>query len=159
MTTTEAEAKELIREFTEELNAGNYDALDGFFVEDYSERYDNRTVGELVQEERDRGEAFVDKHEDLDGILTDTDERDGQHLNAWYTVTGTHEREFLHLPPTGHQVEHPFIRTFVIEDGHITRYRMVFTLGFLLDLGLDWETLTEEVDMQQYLISPKEVRD
>lgn len=159
MATTEADARELIREFTDELNAGNYDALAAFFADDYEDRYDNRSVDEAVQEERDRGEAFADKNEEIDGILVDTDDREGQHLNAWYTVTATHDGEFLHLPPTGNRVEHPFVRTFVVEEGEITRYRKVYTLGFLLDLGLDWETLTDEVEMGPYLTSPERARE
>lgn len=154
---TEDEAKDLIRELTGELNAGNHDALGEFLADDYDELYDNdETVGELIGEERRRAEAFAGKHEELDVILTDTEWEEGEHLEAWYDVTGAHEGEFLDIPPTGTEVEFPLLRTFVIEDGCITRYRLVYTLGFLLDLGLDWETLTAAVDIREYLTSPKE---
>lgn len=29
-------------------------------------------------------------------------------MNAWYTVTGTHDGEFVRIPPTGHEVDFPF---------------------------------------------------
>lgn len=156
MSTTEADAKELVREFTDELNAGNYDGVEELFADGYNELYDNEeTVSERIQNARDRDEAFADKHEDLDVILTDTDWDDGQRLEAWYDVTGTHEGEFINIPPTGNEVKFPLVRMLVIEDGRITRYRVAYTLGFLLDLGVDWETLTDEIDLQHYLTSPK----
>lgn len=157
MQATEDGARELVRELTEALNAGEYDALEEFLADDYDELYDNdETVSELIEEERQRGEAFRDKHEELDAILTDTEWTDGVRLEAWYDVTGIHAGEFISVPPTGNEVEFPLLRTLVIEDGSITRYRLVYTLGFLLDLGLDWEAFTEEVDVQQYLTSPEE---
>lgn len=157
MSSTE-EAKDLIRAFTEELNAGNYDAIEEFFADDYNDQYDNaeEPVSELIEEEQKRAEAFAEKHEDLDVILTDTEWDEGARLDVWYDVTGVHEGEFISIPPTGNEVEFPLLRMFTIEDGQITRYRLGYTLGFLLDLGLDWETLTEEVDIQQYLTSPEE---
>lgn len=72
-----------------------------------------------------------------------------------FETRSTHEGTF-HLPTTGAQVEFPLLETFVVEDGHRTRYPVVCTLGFLLDLGLDWERLTEEVDMRAFLTSPAE---
>lgn len=150
------QATDLIRAFTEELNGENYDAVKTYFADDYVELHDNdgEPVSELVQAERERAEAFADKHEAIDVILTDRDGDRGKQFDVWYTVTGTHDGEFLNLPPTGTDVEFPLLRVITVEDGRVTRYRVVYTLGFLLDLGLDWQTLTDEVDMQQYLTSP-----
>lgn len=160
MTTTEAEAKELVREFTATVNAGNYDALREFFADGYAELYDNdtnETVDEIIEEERNRANAFSDKHEEIDTILTDTDFPDGIHFDAWFTVTGTHDGEILNLPPTGNEVQFPLVRFMTIEDGDIVRYREGLTLGFLLDLGLDWESLTEDIDMEQFMTTPEAV--
>lgn len=155
MSTTVDDARELIRAFTEELNDGNVGAVEAFFADGYDERHDNdETVAERIEREQERNEAFDDKQEVIDAVQIDIDWEDGVHLTVWYTVTGTHAGEFLHLPPTGTEVEFPLVRTFVVETGSITRYRVVYTLGFLLDLGLDWERLTEEVDMATYLTSP-----
>lgn len=158
MSDSEDAATDLIRELTTELNAGHYEAVADFFVADYVDRFDNESVQEILRKERERDEAFAEKHEAIDTILTDTDHTDGTQLSVWYTVTGTHEGEFLHLPPTGNQVEFPLLRVVTIEDGQITRYRLVYTLGFLLDLGLDWEQLTEQVNTQQFLTSPDAAR-
>lgn len=155
MTTTVDDARELIRTFTAELNDRNYGAVEEFFADGYDGRHDNdEPVAERLEREQERGAAFEGKHEAIDAVQVDTDWEDGVHLTVWYTVTGTHTGEFLHLPPTGTEVEFPLVRTFVVEDGRITRYRVVYTLGFLLDLGLDWERLTAEVDMATYLTSP-----
>lgn len=155
MSTTIDEARELVRTFTGELNDGNYGAVEAFFADGYDERHDNdETVAERLEREQERSEAFDDKHEAIDAVQVDTDWEDGVHLTVWYTVTGTHSGEFLHLPSTGTEVTFPLVRTFVVEEGRVTRYRVVYTLGFLLDLGLDWERLTEEVDMARYLTSP-----
>lgn len=158
MTATEAEAKELVRDFTETLNAGNYDALGEFFADEYNELYDNdeaETVGEIIEAERTREAAISNKHEEIDVILTDTEFGEGTHLDTWYTVTGTHDGEILNLPPTGNDVKFPLYRFVTIEDGEIVRYRQSYTIGFLLDLGLDWQSLTEEVDMEQYMTTPE----
>lgn len=151
------EAKELIREFTDALNAEKYDAVEAFFADDYDELYTNEQepVRELLAEERERAEAFTDKVEEVDAIYTDTEWDEGEQFNVWYTVTGTHDGAFLDLPPTGTDVEFLLLRILTVEDGQITRCRVVYTLGFLLDLGVDWQTLTDEVDVQQYLTSPE----
>lgn len=156
MSTTTDDARELIRRFTRELNAGNYATVEAFFADEYDEQHDNdETVAELLEWERERSEAFADKHEEIDRFQVDLEWEDGEHLAVWYTVTGTHAGEFLNVPPTGTRVEFPLLRTFVVEDARITRYRVVYTLGFLLDLGLDWERLTGEIDLEAYLTTPE----
>ncbi|MFB6217756.1 MAG: ester cyclase [Halobacteriaceae archaeon] len=160
MSTTE-EADELVRELTDAVNAGDYDAIEGLFADGYGELWDNaeyESVDELLAQERERADAFEGKHEEIDTVLVDTGGSDGVHLDAWYTVTGTHVGEFINIPPTGNEVEFPMARILVVEDGEITRYRLLYTLGFLLDLGLNWDALTDEVALDQYLTTEEEAR-
>lgn len=141
------------------MNAGNYDALKAFFADDYCELYDNdedETVDEIIEAERKPEAAFSNKHEEIDVILTDTEFGEGTHLNAWYTGSGTHDGEILNVPLRGNEVEFPLYRFVTIEEDEIVRYRQSYTIGFLLDLGLDWQSRTEEVDMERHMTTPEE---
>lgn len=152
-----AAADELVRAFTAAVNAGNYDALREFFVDDYHDRFDNAVepIDEIIEKERERAAAFSNKHEALDVILTDPGFDEGTHLEVWYEVTGTHDGDILSLPPSGNDVTFPYLRFITLQDGEIVRYREGYTLGFLLDLGLDWDALTDEVDLAPYMTTPE----
>lgn len=162
MPTSQDDAIALIEEYTEELNAGHYDSLDQFFVDDFDERDENaQTVVEILEQERDWAETFRDKHEETDEILTPVEDRDEVSLAVWYSVTGTHTGVATGIPPTGNEVKFAFSRRFEFQDGNITRYGMgkiTMTIGFLLELGLDWMTLTDEVDVEANMTSPEQAR-
>jgi len=157
---TDDTAETVVRTFTDRVNSGDYDALADLFASDYHTHHDNdddhaESVGEICSQERDRAAAFAEKHEELTDVLVDADwDGPGRKLETWYDVTGTHTGEFLGLPPTDNDVRFHLVRNFIVVDGAITRYRVIYTLGFLLDLGLHWEALTDEVDMERYLETP-----
>lgn len=159
MPTSQEDGIALMEEFTEELNAGNVDSLDEFFADDYDEREDNKeSVAELLAEERKRADAFSDKYEEINQLWTPVEDSDGTTLEVWYDVTGVHTGEFIGIPPTQNEVEFLVARIVEIRNGKITSYTQGQTLGFLLDLGLNWNALTDEVDLAQYLTTPEEAR-
>lgn len=148
-------AETLIRSFTADINAGDFGAIERYFADGYLDRHDNdEGVDELIDAERERYDAFPDKHEEIDVILEGSQRQGDAHLEVWYMVDGSHQGSFLNLPATGNEVTFPLLRNLLIDDGRITRYRVVYTLGFLLDLGVDWEALTDTVEMDRFLTSP-----
>lgn len=157
MTQRESDAIALVREFSEDVNEGNFDALAEYFPDDYGDRYDgNVSVDGIISDERERAQAFEDKHEELDEILLAQNDDDGVDIEAWYTVSGTFVEEILSIPPTGNDVRFPLYRINRVEDDLITRHRVGNTIGFILHLGLNWGQLTEEVDLEQFMTTPEE---
>jgi len=157
MSTTEEENAALIRALTEELNAGNFDAIeDDYLVDGYGEGDGRPTAGELVGTERARREAFPDWHEEIRTLTTD-----GSEVVAIYDVTGTHEgsasqedpyryRSVVYtMPPTGEEIVFALIRRFEVEDGITWWESMQTPLTMLVELGLDWEAF--ESDLPAYL--------
>lgn len=157
MTTTETRNAELVRDVTEELNAGNVDALTEYLVDGYGEGEDKPTADELIRAEKARHEAFPDWTEEIMSLTTD-----GKEVTAIYDVTATHEgsadyedtyryRSIVYtMPPTGEEMMFALIRRFEIEDGQITLWESMQTpLTMLVKLGLDWERFVE--DLPEYL--------
>lgn len=157
MTGNESDAIALIEEFTEAVNVGNYDSLDQFFSDGYDELEDTEsTIAELKENERERAAAFSDKHEEFEKMLTPVEDTEGVEFHAWFRVTGTHVGEYFGIPPSGKDVEFRLARRGRIHNGQLTKYAAGPTLGILLHLGLNWDRLTDEIDLEEYLTTPEE---
>lgn len=160
MTENEADAIALIEEFTEAVNAGNYDSLNRFFSDDYDEMEDPEwTVAEVQEHERERAAAFSEKHEEIEKILTSVEDSESVEFHVWNKVTGTHVGEYIGIPPTGNDVEFWLARRGIIQNGKLTKYDAGPTLGILLHLGLNWDRLTDEVDLEEFMTSPEEAHE
>lgn len=157
MTTSDREKKELVRELTAELNAGNVDAMEEYLVADYGEHDDKVPKDELIRAEKARHEAFPDWNEEIMSITTD-----GEDVTVIYDVTATHSgsasyedtfryRSIVYtMAPTDEEIVFALIRRFKIEDGQITLWESMQTpLTMLVKLGLDWERFID--DLPNYL--------
>lgn len=144
---------DLVRELTDDLNAGDFDAIEASLESGYGEDDDRPTAGEIRRAEEARREAFPDYHEEIETLATD-----GVDVVVIYDVTGTHEGaaswDDLYryrsvpstVPPTGEEIRFPLIRRFRIEDGRITLWESMQTpLTMLVGLGMDWEAFTSEL--------------
>lgn len=157
MSPTDEDHKSLVRELTEELNAGNFEVIEEYLVDGYGEGEDKPTAAEIRRAEAARREAFPDYHEEIQTITTD-----GEDVTVLYDVTGTHEgaaapedlfryRSVVYtMPPTGNEVFFSVFRRFKITDGQITMWESMQTpLTMLAQLGLDWGQF--QSDLPEYL--------
>ena len=101
-----ASPEALARRFYDEvLNAGNVDLVDELCTEDFVEHEegfpgmspDRQGVKDFVQVMRT---AFPDLHMTPELILSDAD-----HVMCRFRMTGTHDGEFMGMPPTGRRVD------------------------------------------------------
>jgi len=76
-------------------------------------------------------EGFPDIETAIGGLVSE-----GEKVVAHYTLRGTHEGEFMGVPPTGKEVEWPAIIVFRIVDGQVTeQWLEQDNLGLLQQLG------------------------
>lgn len=121
MGTTESENETLVRELTEELNAGYLEVIEEYLVDGYGE--------DVV--------VLYDVSGTHEGRASPED------LYRYRSVVYT-------VPPTGNEVFCSLFRRFEIEDGRITLWESMQTpLTMLAQLGLDWETF--RADLPEYV--------
>lgn len=138
MSKTEAEHKELVRRFQEEvIDGGDLDRVDEFLADDY--------VGHSLAVPEDvRGPdgyreliagvraGFPDFEATVEDLLVED-----QKVVQRVTITGTHEGEFMEMPPTGNEVEIAGIDIFQIEDGKIAEsWEYADMVGLMKQLGV-----------------------
>lgn len=152
---TATETRELIRELNAEMNAGNLDIIPEVLADDYEEGPETvRTPEEIADEVRWLRSGFPDWHEELMVLATSAGMSDpdkpewaqGEFVLAQYEVTGTHEGEFLGVPPTGNEIETAVVRSFSIDDGEIAIWRWLmgdFTL--YRSVGIDVDALLDDI--------------
>lgn len=76
--------------------------------------------------------AFPDLHLDIDEVLVD-----GSRVIGRWTLTGTHEEEFMGIEPSGAQISIRGVEIDWIEDGEIVKlWEIVDTLSLLQQLGV-----------------------
>lgn len=126
--------KRLFRQVVDALNERDFDAFaethaDDVLLNDNGEEYHG--IDTVVEHERTRYEAFPDMEYAPAAILAEGDMLAGQ-----WMVTGTHEREFEGIPPTGETVEFPASGVMQIDDGKIATVWLTYDrLGMLQQLG------------------------
>ncbi len=130
------ENKALIREVIEEVwNKGNLEAVDRYFAPDYVDHAP--LPGQAPGPEGYRGavaavrDAFPDLRLTLEDILAE-----GDRVAFRYTMEGTHQGDFMGIPPTGK----PFsvggmIIARVAEGKAVERWANLDTLGLMQQLG------------------------
>jgi steroid delta-isomerase-like uncharacterized protein len=129
--------KALIREIIEEVwNKGNLAAVDRYFAPDYVDHtpFPGQGPGpegyrQVVATIR---EAFPDLHLTLGDILAE-----GDKVAFRYTMEGTHQGDFMGIPPTGK----PFsvggmIFARIAEGKAVERWANLDTLGMMQQLGV-----------------------
>ena len=136
MVTTEANKALLLRFDAEVWNAGDVSVMDELFAPDYvnhdpslgqpPDREGHKRVIAMVRE------ALPDLRETVDDLVAEDD----RVVFRW-TVTATHERDFMGTPATGKRIEFSGIEIYRIADGRIAERWGVFDrLGMLRQLGV-----------------------
>ena len=128
--------KSLLRRFYDEVNAGNLAALDELLADDLIEH--EETPGLEPNKEGVKQffamfrSAFPDLHIDPHEMLAD-----GDLVCARITTTGTHQGEFLGIPPTGKRIEVEAIDIVRMRDGQaVEHWGVTDTIAMLQQLGV-----------------------
>ena len=130
--------KELVRQFTEAVNAADWDALAAVVSEDFT-RHSAATAGPPVTSR----EAFIQLQESF--LISLPDQRvtiqllvaEGDLVAGLSTYSGTHTGPMGDIPPTGLAVEIPFLAMFRIESGQIAELWVEWdNVAMLTQLGL-----------------------
>jgi steroid delta-isomerase-like uncharacterized protein len=130
--------KDLVRRFTEALNAANWDALDELVTEDFS-RHSQATAGPQVNSR----EAFIQLQESF--LVSFPDQRvtiqrliaEGDEVAALATYSGTHTGPMGEYPATGRSVESTFLAFFRIDAGRVAELWVEWdNVAMLTQLGL-----------------------
>lgn len=134
------ENKQLVREYFEQVEAGNIQVIDELFAEEFTTstdvvRSEIQGVGRepLKAAWREFFEAFPDVHIQRQELIADEDKV--TYIQVW---EGTHEGEFRGIDPTGNVVTHEMWGRYVIEDGQIVHGdAQVDNFGRFTQLGLE----------------------
>jgi steroid delta-isomerase-like uncharacterized protein len=131
-----SERTQLVHRFYEEvINAGDIDKIDQLVAEDFVEHEqfpgissDREGVKEFFRLLRG---AFPDVHFTTEDVIAD-----GELVAARFTMTGTHDGEFMGVPATSKQVTVSGIDIIRVRDGKCVEHWGQFdALGLLQQLG------------------------
>jgi steroid delta-isomerase-like uncharacterized protein len=130
------EQKQVMERFYEEVvNAGDVDKIDELLVEDFVEHeelpglsQDREGVKQFFRQLRS---AFPDVRFQPEDVISE-----GELTAARYTMTGTHEGEFMGVPPTGKQVTVSGIDIVRLRDGKgLEHWGQFDAMGLMQQLG------------------------
>jgi steroid delta-isomerase-like uncharacterized protein len=136
---TELEAnKEVVRQFTDILNAADWEALDDVVAEDFR-RHSQATAGPPVtsreafkQLQRSFLASMPDQRIDIDMLIAE-----GDKVAAYATYSGTQTGPMGDFSATGNWAESRFLAFFRIEEGKIAELWVEWdNLAMLTQLGL-----------------------
>jgi steroid delta-isomerase-like uncharacterized protein len=138
-TTAQLEAnKDVVRRFTEALNAADWDALDEVVTEDFR-RHSQATADVQVnsrEEFKQLQESFLASFPDQ-SVTSEMLIAEGDKVAGYATYAGTHTGPMGEFPPTGKRAESKFLAIFRLEDGKIAELWVEWdNLAFLTQLGL-----------------------
>ena len=137
--TTQLEAnKELVRRFTEVVNAADWNALDDLLTEDFR-RHSQATAGPPVNSreefkalQRSFLASMPDQHIEGEMLIAE-----GDMVAAYAVYSGTHTGPMGDFPITGKRAESKFMAIFRIEEGRIAELWVEWdNLAMLSQLGL-----------------------
>ena len=140
-----AELKEYERRFIDEAwNAGEYEIIEETVGEDYVGHWFDPEEGDVDRDGleafiRNAREGFSDFHMDVEFMIAEDDT-----VVVIFTVSGTHDGEFMGIPPTGESGTTPgiFVHRFD-EDGMVVEAWAVWdALGLLQQVGVVPESFT-----------------
>ncbi|MHC4235454.1 MAG: ester cyclase, partial [Planctomycetota bacterium] len=112
--------KELVRQFTEALNAADWDVLEELVSEDFSRRSQAspgppvRSRDEFIQLQESFLVSFPDQRVTINKLVAE-----GDHVAALAVYSGTHTGPMGEQPATGKSVESTFLALFRIEAGRV----------------------------------------
>jgi predicted ester cyclase len=138
MATTQATNKKLVAQFVEDVfNEGNLDSMDQYLAEGYVEHTSgpNPDVEGIPAAREYHGtlnEAFPDFEVTIEDLIAE-----GNKVVQRSRISGTHEGEFMDIPPTGNEIDVPGALICRIEDGKVAEsWGLNDTLGLMAQLGI-----------------------
>lgn len=130
--------KEVVRRFTEIINAADWDALDEVMTEDFR-RHSQATAGPPVnsrEEFKQLQESFLVSFPDQ-RVTIEMLVAEGDKVAAYATYSATHTGPMGEFPATGKRAESKFLAIFRLEDGKLTELWVEWdNLAMLAQLGL-----------------------
>ena len=130
----EEKNKALIRHFIEELDKQNFTIYDEVFTPDVVIHSGGITITSMEEAKRMAPafyKAFPDFHHVLEDLIAE-----GDKVVVRATNYGTHEGEFMGIPPTGKKVSYDVMGIYCIKDGKIIECWVVYDmLGLMQQLG------------------------
>lgn len=140
--------KELVREWVEVLEAGEFDRIPDFFADDFTYekiQLDEETsavgyVDDIVENVEAFHRAFPDVSQEIAEMAAEGD---------WvlYRIEGegTHEGEWRGIEPTGTEVSYQVHQSRRIENGEFVEIHGTFSVAWILSqLGVDLPTESED---------------
>ena len=133
---TPEENKLFIRQFVEEtINSKNLDALGKLVAENFVEQVPFPGQGPGREGLRYAIGIFLSAFPDIQWIV-DEQIAEGEKVVSRFTWTGTHQGEFLGIPPKGKRVKVWGVVMDVVRDGMLSESRIIMdTMGLLQQLG------------------------
>lgn len=129
--------KAIIARMIEQVwNEGHTDLVVEFFAEDYVQHIAGQPAQagyELVQQGAASSRAAYPDFQ----LSIDDQVAEGDRVAARWTMTGTHEGEFLGIQPTGKQVNHAGTTFYRLENGRIAEvWFLADMMGLMQQLGV-----------------------
>ena len=132
------ENKELVRRIYDELwNERKLEVAEELIAQD-AVNYDTGLLPQPFGPEEMKGTVrmvtagFPDNHHDVEEMIAE-----GNKVVVRCTLTGTHEGEFMGMPPTGRSIEVSEIHVYRLEDGKAVEHRVGRDdLGAMRQLGV-----------------------
>ena len=130
--------KALINRFSEAINAGEWDALDGMLTDNFQRHcqatpeVNIKSREEFKELQRSFQEGFPDQRVSIETMIAE-----GDKVAALGTYSGTHLGPMGDIPPTGKWGEVRMMTLFRIEGGRIAELWVEWdNVAFLTQLGL-----------------------
>ena len=114
----ESDNEVLVRRFFEEVDAGDFESVRELVAPDYRDNLAGRAVPATFDELLEVIEIWHQGFPDLSHSLDEVFSKDDKVVVRGRT-RGTHEGEFMGIPPTGRSAELTFICIFRIADGRL----------------------------------------
>lgn len=136
MSTDHSQTKAVANRYPEEVATGGHtDRIDEICTEDVAE---HGPLGELQGREalKEASRQIQSAFSDLSVTVEDA-VVEGNTVAQRLTFRGTHDGEFMEIPPTGNRVEIPNMAFIRIEDGQIAeRWLLTDLFGLMQQLGV-----------------------
>jgi steroid delta-isomerase-like uncharacterized protein len=137
----EEQNKEIVKRFVEEENKGdaeNNEVFKGLHAPDFSHYFPSNnpkpmSLNEAIESVKPIFEAFPDAVWSIEDLIAA-----GDKVIVRFVFRGTHEGEFMGIPPTGKKVEVGGIAIIRIENGKIVEdWEDADMFGWMMQLGME----------------------
>jgi len=133
----EEQNKEIMIRWLEETDKGNYEAWEEVCSPDYICHFAGSpkpmSLEEHIQANRTFLVAFPDFHHEINDMVAEADK-----VTARVTLTGTHEGEFMGIPPTGNTIEYTAVLTARFSDKRMVElWGVADMMTLMMQLGME----------------------